>query len=125
MTDIIPIPLQLKYKEDGKPIESDSGILAGEYNIDLGMSFDFILENKNSNLQAEVELDTTNFNSSLSGSQIIPPLESVKMTYTINARTENDLDNFNKTQKLPPESDQLKFKVKWSTASPIGSGWSE
>jgi len=124
MTDIIPIPLQMKYKTDGKPIESGSGILAGEYNIDLGMTFDFILENKNSNLAAEIEVNTTNVNSSIAGPQIIPPLESIKMTYTINARTENDLDNFNKDPKLPPESDPLNFKVKWSTASPAGSGWS-
>lgn len=123
MTDIDPIPLILKYKEDGKPIES--GILAGEYDIDLGMTLDFILENKNDNLQVEVKLDTKNINSSLSGPQIIPPLESVKLTYKINARTKNDLDNFNKPQKLPPESDQLSFKEKWYRATPKGSGWSE
>ena len=125
MTDIIPTPLLIKYKTDAKPIDSGTDILAGEYNIDLGMTFDFILENKNNNLQAEVEVNTTNINSSIAGPQIIAPLESVKMTYTINARTQNDLDNFNKTQKLPPESDPLNFKVKWSIASPVGSGWSE
>ena len=124
MTDIIPIPLQMKYKEDGKPIESGTDILAGEYNIDQGMTFDFILENRNSNLVAEIELDTINFNSSITGPQIIQPLKSVKMTYTINAKTENDLDNFNKPEKLPSSSDSLNFKVKWSIASPVGSGWS-
>jgi len=124
MADIIPTPLQLKYKLDGKEIESGTEILAGEYPLDLGMTFDFILENKNSNLQAEVELDTKNINSSIGGPQIIPPLESVKMTYTINPRVANDLDNFNKPVELPPESDSLHFKVKWSTASPAGSGFS-
>ena len=124
MVDIIPTPLLIKYKTDGKPIESGSDILAGEFNIDQGMTFDFILENRNSNLAAEIEIDTTNVNSSIAGPQIISPLESVKMTYTINARTENDLDNFNKPEKLAGQSDQLKFKVKWSIASPAGSGWS-
>ena len=125
MTDIIPIPLQMKYKTDGKTIESGKDILAGEFDIRLGLDFSIILENKNSNLSAEVELNTKNINSSLTGPQIIPPLSSVEMKYSINPRVENDLDNFNKPEKLPPQSDQLNFKVKWSLASPVGSGWSE
>ncbi len=105
-------------------IKSGANILAGEYDIKLGLDFSIILENKNSNLSAEVKLDTANINSSLSGPQLIKPLSSIELLYKINPRVENDLDNFNKTQKLPPESDQLKFKVKWSIASPVGNGWS-
>ena len=124
MVDITPIPLLLKYKTDGKPIESGKNILAGEYDIRLGLDFSIILENKNSNLSAEVELDTKNINSSLSGPQLIQPLSSIELLYKINPRTENDLDNFNKPEKLSPQSDSLNFKVKWSIASPAGSGWS-
>ena len=124
MTDIIPIPLQMKYKEGGKTIELGKDILAGEFDIRLGLDFSIILENKNSNLSAEVELNTKNINSSLTGPQIIPPLSSVEIKYSINPRVANDLDNFNKPGKLPSESDSLNFKVKWSLASPAGSGWS-
>ena len=112
MTDIDIIPLQYSYKESGKPIESGTDILMGEYNIDKGLLFKFYMKNLNDNIRADIsKLKTANDNSVFVApkSGYIEPNESVQVLIRI-----QPFDNIEtlgveplKSPEFPKDSDRI------------------
>ena len=124
MTDIEIIPLQIMYKEDGKPIDSGADILMGEYDIDKGLLFKFYMKNLNANLRANIsKLKSANDNSVFVGpeSGFIGPNESVQVLFRI-----SPIDNIEKlgveplkSPQFPKDSDKIIGTVRWENASNV------
>jgi len=120
MTDIPIIPLQIMYREDGKPIESGTDILMGEYDIDKGLLFKFHMKNLNENLRADIsKLKSANENSTFVAPDFIEPNESVQVLFRI-----APFDNIEKlgveplkSPQFPKDSDKIIGTVKWMNAS--------
>ena len=91
MTTIIP--LEIRYKENGPAINSDSTLLLGDYDVSKGEVKTFYIFNPNDSIQADISsLETINDNSLFNfTSDVIPPNESVRVSIKYIAQP--DLEN--------------------------------
>ena len=115
------IPLELRYKENGPAIKSDSTLLLGEYDVSKGDVKTFYIFNPNDSIQADIsQLETINGNSLFNfESDTIPPKESVRVSIKYIAQT--NLEKLAvqelKPDDLPPDGDKLVGKISWTNVS--------
>ena len=119
MTTILP--LELRYKENGPKIKSNSTLLLGKYFVSEDTVKTFYIFNPNDSLQADIsQLKTINDNSLFNfESDTIHPKESVRVSVKFIAQpnleklTVQDL----KPNDLPPDNDKLVGKISWTNVS--------
>ncbi|MCH8915987.1 MAG: hypothetical protein IIA82_09120 [Thaumarchaeota archaeon] len=115
------IPLEIRYEIDGEAIESDKGLLLGEYDIAKGDLKTFYLFNPNNSIQADVsQLDTSDDHSTFIPPEggIIAPRQSAEVS--IKYIPQNNLEKLAleeiKQDDLPSENDKLVGKIRWENA---------
>ena len=115
------IPLELRYKENGPAIKSDSSLLLGDYDVSKGDVKTFYMFNPNDSIQADIsQLETLNENSLFNfESDTIPPKESVRVfiKYIAQPNLEKLTVQELKPDDLPPEGDKLVGNIRWENVS--------
>jgi len=115
------IPLEIRYKENGPAIKSDSTLLLGNYYVSEDTVKTFYIFNPNDSIQADIsQLETINDNSLFNfESDTIPPKESVRVSIKYIAQT--NLEKLTvqelKPGDLPPDNDKLVGNIRWENVS--------
>ena len=115
------LPLEVRYKENGPAIKSNSTLLLGKYDVSKGDVKTFYIFNPNDSIQADISrLETINDNSVFNfESDTIAPKDSVRVSIKYIAQpnleklTVQDL----KPNDLPPDNDKLVGKIRWENVS--------
>ena len=119
MTTILP--LEVRYKENGPAIKSNSTLLLGEYDVSKGDVKTFYMFNPNDSIQANIsQLKTINENSLFNfESDTIPPNESIRVSikYIAQPNLEKLTVQELKPDDLPPDGDKLVGKISWTNVS--------
>lgn len=112
MTTIIP--LEIRYKENGPAIKSNSTLLLGDYDVSKGDVKTFYLFNPNDFIQADIsQLETINDNSVFNfESDTIAPKDSVRVSikYIAQPNLEKLTVQELKPDDLPSDFDKLEGK---------------
>lgn len=115
------LPLEVRYKENGPAIKSNSTLLLGEYDVSKGEVKTFYMFNPNDSIQADISrLETINDNSVFNfESDTIAPKDSVRVSIKFIAQP--NLENLTlqklKLDDLPPDNDKIVGKVSWTNVS--------
>ena len=116
MTTIVP--LEIRYKENGPAIKSNSTLLLGNYYVSEDTVKTFYIFNPNNSIQADIsQLETINDNSLFNfTSDVIPPNESVRVSikYIAQPNLQKLTVQELKLDDLPPDNDKLVGKVVWT-----------
>ena len=117
----IIIQLELRYKENGPAIKSDSTLLLGKYYVSENTVKTFYMFNPNDSIQADIsQLETINDNSVFSfESDTIAPKDSVRVSikYIAQPNLEKLTVQELKPDDLPPDNDKLVGKISWTNVS--------
>jgi len=112
------IPLEVRYKENGPAIKSNSTLLLGNYYVSENTVKTFYLFNPNDSIQADIsQLETINDNSVFNfESDTIAPQDSVRVSikYIAQPNLENLTLQELKPNDLPPDGDKLVGKISWT-----------
>ena len=115
------IPLEIRYKENGPAIKSDSTLLLGDYDVSKGDVKTFYMFNPNDSIQADIsQLETINDNSLFNfTSDVVGPKESIRVSikYIAQPNLEKLTVQELKPDDLPPDNDKLVGKISWINVS--------
>ena len=115
------LPLEVRYKENGPAIKSNSTLLLGDYDVSKGEVKTFYIYNPNDSIQADItQLETINDNSLFNfTSDVVGPKESVRVSikYIAQPNLEKLTVQELKPGDLPPDGDKLVGKISWTNVS--------
>ena len=98
----MPKPLQLFADDNGEPgqrLDLEEDINMGQLDSSLGKKFTIFIFNSNHNILVDIsDLDTENNRTTFHGPKIILPMETVKCSWTVKAKTDAELENINPFQ---------------------------